>query len=149
MTDIGFYHLTRTPLEKTLPRLLEKILAAGYRVVVQGATVESVESLNSALWTYSTLSFLPHGTARTGRPNDQPIWLTHLEENPNGSKVLALVQGAVSTHVGDYEKVVYMFDGNDSSTLAQAREYWKSFKDQGHNLVYWQQTDSGSWVQKS
>ena len=34
MTEIAFYHLQRAPLEKVLPRLLEKTLAAGKRALV-------------------------------------------------------------------------------------------------------------------
>ena len=34
MTEIGFYHLTQSPLERALPRLLEKAHASGARVVV-------------------------------------------------------------------------------------------------------------------
>lgn len=148
MTDIGFYHLTRSPLEKTLPKLLEKILGAGYRVVVQASSAERVEALNGNLWTYHPQSFLPHGTAKTGRPGDQPIWLTDHPENPNGAKVLALVDGAQSDQVGTFEKVVYLFDGNDPDALAQARSSWKTYAAQGHTVVYWQQTESGGWAQK-
>ena len=148
MTDIGFYHLTRSPLEKTLPKLLEKILGGGYRVVVQASSAERVEALNGVLWTYHPQSFLPHGTPKTGRPADQPIWLTDRIENPNEAKVLALVDGAQSDQIGDFEKVVYLFDGNDPDALAQARATWKAYDTQGHTLVYWQQTDAGGWVKK-
>ena len=53
MTDIAFYHLTRSPLEAALPKLLEKTLDAGKRAVVVAGSEERVENLNNALWTYS------------------------------------------------------------------------------------------------
>ena len=34
MTDIGFYHLTATPLEKALPKLLEKVLSSNMKALV-------------------------------------------------------------------------------------------------------------------
>ncbi len=34
MTEIGFYHLRASPLDRALPQLLEKAYAGGHRVVV-------------------------------------------------------------------------------------------------------------------
>ncbi|QYU67509.1 DNA polymerase III subunit chi [Leptolyngbya sp. 15MV] len=34
MAEYGFYHLTRTPMEQALPRLLGRVLAAEGRAVV-------------------------------------------------------------------------------------------------------------------
>ena len=68
MTEVAFYHLQQSPLEAALPKLLEKTLAAGHRAVVMAAAVERVEALNTLLWTYHPDSWLPHGSARDGRP---------------------------------------------------------------------------------
>jgi len=35
MSEIGFYHLTRTPLEQALPKLLGRVLAGGGRALVR------------------------------------------------------------------------------------------------------------------
>ena len=40
MTEILFYHLERQPLEDVLPRLLERSLERGWKVVVQTTTRE-------------------------------------------------------------------------------------------------------------
>ncbi len=62
MTEVGFYHLTKTPLDQALLRLLEKVLKADKRAVVRTSSEERVEFLNGALWTIDSASFLPHGT---------------------------------------------------------------------------------------
>jgi len=49
MTEIGFYHLQRSPLERALPKLLEKVLEAGKRAVVVARSDERVEQLNGIL----------------------------------------------------------------------------------------------------
>ncbi len=82
MTDIGFYHLTGMPLERALPKLLERVLRSGKRAVVMAGSEERVESLNAMLWTYRQDSFLPHGSARDANPEAQPVWLTAKDENP-------------------------------------------------------------------
>ena len=35
MADYGFYHLTRTPLEQALPKLLGRVLSGGGRAMVR------------------------------------------------------------------------------------------------------------------
>ena len=65
-TEVNFYHLTRSSLEDTLPRLLTKTMQAGERAVVLLGSVERVDALNTHLWTYDPDGFLPHGAARDG-----------------------------------------------------------------------------------
>jgi DNA polymerase-3 subunit chi len=149
MTDIGFYHLTRTPLERALPRLLEKVVETGARAVVIAGSSDRVEALNSVLWTYDQGSFLPHGSARDGGPEDQPIWLTTADENPNGATVLVLAEGAQSAAVGTYARCLDMFDGNDANAVAAARERWRAYAAAGHALTYWQQNARGGWEKKA
>lgn len=148
MTEIGFYHLTQTPLERALPKLLEKVLASGARAVVMAGSAERVGALNAALWTYEPASFLPHGCAADGDAADQPIWLTADDENPNGATILLLTDGAVSDSVDDYDRCLEMFDGRDDAAVAAARERWRAYRDAGYPLTYWQQTDRGGWEQK-
>ena len=149
MTDIGFYHLTRTPLERALPRLLEKVVAAGMRAVVVAGSADRVEALNGALWTYDPGSFLPHGSARDGNAADQPIWLTDADDNPNAATMLVLVDGATSPRLAAYQRCLDLFDGNDPDAVAAARERWSAAKAAGHGLTYWQQTESGGWQSKA
>lgn len=148
MSDIGFYHLVRSPLEKALPKLLEKVLESGARAVVMAGSEERVESLAVLLWTYHPNSFLPHGTARDGKPEVQPIWLTERDENPNGATILVLTDGASSEQVERYARCLEVFDGGDAEAVTRARERWRVYKDAGHNLTYWQQTESGGWEKK-
>ncbi len=148
MTEIRFYHLTRKRLEQALPELLEKCLQRGWRAVVMTGSEERVEALNQLLWTYHERSFLPHGDARDGEPAHQPIWLTALDENPNGAGVLFLTEGAESGRIADYALVCELFDGNDPQAVEAARARWRRHRDQGHALAYWQQTATGQWQEK-
>jgi DNA polymerase-3 subunit chi len=148
VTEIGFYHLTKTPLERALPKLLEKVLAVGMRAVVIAGSEERVEALDAALWSYEQLSFLPHGSARDGEPEEQPIWLTTQDENPNGSTVLVLADGVQSSQIDRFARCLDMFDGRDPDAVAAARARWRAFKEAGHTLAYWQQNEAGGWARK-
>jgi DNA polymerase-3 subunit chi len=148
MADVGFYHLLSTPLERALPRLLERALGQGHRVVVCAGSTERVEHLNALLWTYDEAGFLPHGAARDGNPAAQPIWLTHQPENPNGASILFLVDGVAADDLTGYARCVDIFDGNDPEAVAAARNRWRAATAAGHTLAYWQQTDKG-WEKKA
>lgn len=149
MTEVRFYHLQRTPLDRALPQLLERTLARGWRALVMARSRERVEALNGLLWTYSREGFLPHGSAADGNADRQPVWLTDSDENPNGASVLFLTDGAGSSHVGDYDLVCEMFDGNDDEAVAQARDRWRDYLQAGHHLTYWQQSGQGGWEKKA
>lgn len=149
MTEIAFYHLQSWPLEKALPRLLEKSIGAGKRVVVMAGSTDRVESLNALLWIYDQDAWLPHGSAKDGDAALQPIWLTTDDENPNGATYLFLTDGAASGRVGDYERTFEIFDGNDAGAVEAARDRWRTYKAAGHELAYWQQTPVGSWEKKT
>jgi len=149
MTDIGFYHLTRSPLERVLPRLLGKALATGARVVVMAGSSERVDVLDQVLWTFDPASFLPHGSARNGEAEMQPIWLTVDDENPNEASILILTDGASSKRVAEYDRCLEMFDGNDEAVVAAARARWGDYATAGYALTYWQQTERGGWEKKN
>lgn len=148
MTEIRFYHLQHTPLEAALPKLLEICLSRGWRSLVMARSKERVSALSEHLWTYSERSFLPHGDASDGHADQQPIWLTPEDENPNGASVLFLTDGASSDNISGYTLVCRLFDGRDDEAVAGARKCWAAEKADGHSLTYWQQGERG-WEKKA
>lgn len=150
MTEVLFYHLDSRPLEAVLPPLLQKTLERGWTAVVQAGSAERVDALDTHLWTFADESFLPHGTGADGYAPEHPIFLTTDHANPNGASVRFLVdRAAPPDDVGVYERLVLVFDGNDPEALADARAAWKSLKEAGHAVTYWQQTARGGWERKA
>ena len=148
MTEVSFYHLERQSLDQVLPKLMERVIGSGLRAVVLAGSPERVERLNSLLWTYDDTSFLPHGAKSDGNAAEHPIYLTTEEENPNGATVLAVVDGIEPGNVGQFDRCLDIFNGNDEGDVADARERWKKYKAGGHEVVYWQQTPQGKWEKK-
>ena len=149
MAEVGFYHLTRSGLERALPALLEKVVAGGMRAVVRAGSDERVEALNALLWTYDQDSFLPHGSARDGEAADQPIWLTAGDDNPNRATVLVLTDGVAAADLTGFDRCLDLFDGRDETAVAAARERWRACREAGHGVVYWQQNDRGGWEKRA
>ena len=147
--ETRYYHLQRKTLEQILPQLLQMTLERNWRAVVMAGSTERVDFLNRHLWTFNDRSFIPHGAAEDGEADLQPVWLTARDENPNNSNVLFLVDGADSSNLEGFDLVCRLFDGNDEAAVAEARTCWKSQKEAGHQLTYWQQTEQGGWTKKA
>ncbi len=151
MARIDFYHLQRQKLEDVLPKLLQKAHSTGNKIKLKIGNEANVETLNSFLWTFNDESFIPHGSKKDGFAEQQPIWLSADDDNPNGASFLFLVDGAemaVDT-ASAYERVFNIFDGNLPNALDQARQMWKNYKNAGFEIFYWQQNSGGAWEQKA
>lgn len=146
--EIRFYHLTRQTAEQALPALLAKALTTGKKVVVKLPDNDTVEKISHSLWVYDATSFLPHGSAQDGLAEYQPIWLTATDENPNGASILMTAYGATPADMAAYSLCCEILDGHNEESVQTARTRWKTYKEAGYALTYWQQTDSGSWEKK-
>lgn len=148
MSEIGFYHLTRSALEQALPQLLGRTLAAGERAVVVCRDPARVAALDAALWACAEPNWLPHGTKADGDADLQPIWLDTDDAAPNGARFLFLVDGAGSVRLDAFARVFDLFDGNDEAAVQAARTRWTAAKAAGHTLSYWQQGPKG-WAKQT
>ncbi len=151
MTEIRFYHLQRRKPEDALPAILEDALAQDLKVVVEAPDREWIEALDARLWTYSDESFLPHGSARDGEPETQPIFLTTGDDNPNRAQWRILLGGAKAAPILGgrptvYERIVILFDGADEEARAAARAQWTELKAAGYAPSYWREGETGEWA---
>jgi DNA polymerase-3 subunit chi len=150
MTEVLFYHLQNMSVESVLPPLLEKSLERGWRVVVQSTSQERTEALDAHLWTYRDDSFLPHGTSRGQDAQDQPIVLAVEEGNPNSANVRFLIDNAaLPADCDSYERMVLVFNGDDTDALAAARAAWTDCKSRGFEVTYWQADERGRWQKRA
>lgn len=145
MAEASFYHLQSTPLEKALPKLLDKIYSLKLRTIVLVDSEERLSELNMVLWTFSSGTFLPHGSAKEGFPEDQPIWLTTRLENPNDASVIVITNGMTLDNLDGFERIIDIFSGRDEDQVSEARKRWKNYSSKGIPLTYWKQTQEGSW----
>lgn len=150
MGQAFFYHLTRRPLEATLPVLLERSRERGWRVVVRGTDRERLAWLDQKLWLGPEDGFLAHGLAGGPHDSSQPILLTDTREVPNGATCLMSIDGAPITvdEVAGMERVCLLFDGHDAAAVQVARGQWKTLTAGGAAAQYWSE-ESGRWEMKA
>lgn len=145
-----FYHLTRAPLEVTLPLLIGKARGAGWRVVVRGCNQDRMQWLDDKLWLGGEETFLPHGIAGGPHDADQPVLLTMGEDMPNQAACLMSIDGAGvdPEEVERLERICVLFDGNDPSAVETARGQWKALTGAGCSAQYWSE-ETGRWEMKA
>jgi len=141
-----FYHLTESPLERTLPMLLGKCREAGWRVAVRGRDAGLLERLDASLWNDG---FLPHGMAGGAHDADQPVLLGTNVPAAEFQCVMSVAGADVSAaEVEAADRVCILFDGYDESALNHARGQWKALTTAGCKAQYWAQGD-GRWLKKA
>ena len=150
MAEVLFYHLTATPIEATLPDLLEKI--AGARLARAGARRRRGRArLSRRPAVELPRRLLPAARPRRGRDDArQPILLTTGRDNANGADVLMLALGARAEvdEMAGFARACLLFDGADAAAVAPARADWRAVTAAGLPAKYWAQ-DGGRWVQKA
>lgn len=143
-----FYHLTRGPLEATLPVLLEKALERGWRIAVRARSEAVLERLDEVLWLRE--GFLPHGCAGGPRDADQPVLLSTGRAAANAATCLMAVDGAEvgADEVAALDRVCILFDGRDPAAVEAARAQWRALTGAGAAAQYWSE-ESGRWEKKA
>jgi DNA polymerase-3 subunit chi len=141
---VDFYHLDQSPLERVLPRICERVLEQGQRLLIVTAA-DDIPGLDEHLWRYARESFLPHGAVDSSDASRQPILLSSEPHPLNGARNIALADGQWRTEALNFERAFLFFDG---ARIGEARESWSSLKNaDGVERRYWQQDAGGKWVQ--
>lgn len=146
--EIRFYHLQSQAAEQAVPALLARAYEGGKRIVLRLADEGQVQRFNDLLWTYNPNAFLPHGSAKEGQAEEQPIWLTAGNDNPNNADTLISLSLDEDLPQEGFALVCLVFDGRNEAALTAARAKWKTLKDSGADLTYWQQGPQGGWEKK-
>jgi DNA polymerase-3 subunit chi len=142
--QVDFYHLTAAPLDRVLPRVAERVLAEGGRLLIV-ADEARLPALDRLLWAYRPDSFLPHACA--GGENDaaQPILLSPQPETANRAGNIALADGIWRDAALAFDRVFHFFD---EERIVEARQAWKALAErEGVERRYWKQSESGGWEQ--
>jgi DNA polymerase III subunit chi len=149
MAEVWFYHLEQKPLNAVLPDLLARGLGRGLRMTVRTVNTSRADELSSLLWAHDDVAFLPHGKQGEPLPDQQPIWLTDADDNPNQSTLRFYVDGAMPENIAGLERAIIMLDAADEDATLRARSVWKIMKTEGHAISYWQQNENGRWENKA
>jgi DNA polymerase-3 subunit chi len=133
MTGIEFHYGAPDKLAYTC-RMLRKAAAKGAKVVVT-AEPEFLRDLDTALWTFSALEFVPHCAA--GAPEAvlraTPIVLAASPGAAAHHQVLVNLGASVPDAFERFERLIEVVSLDEEDRL-RARSRWKHYKGRGYEL---------------
>ncbi|MBW7921690.1 MAG: DNA polymerase III subunit chi [Rubellimicrobium sp.] len=150
MSEVWFYHLTATPLDVALTRLLPLALSRGWRIELRGRDPARMAALDRALWLGPEEGFLAHGLAGGDDDARQPVLLTVAGQAAgNAPQCVVTVDAAplAMDEVPALARAITVFDANTPAELDHARNLWRAVRDAGLPAQYWAE-DDGRWVKK-
>jgi DNA polymerase-3 subunit chi len=135
MTEVAF-HFNMPDKVAYACRLLRKATRAGNKVVVTGEST-LLRSLDTGLWTFSPLEFIPH--CHAGQADAQvlaasPVVLADTPRAVPHHEVLVNVGGPVPEGFERFERLIELVSLDEDDRL-QARARWKHYKDRGYAIV--------------
>jgi DNA polymerase-3 subunit chi len=141
---VDFYHLTRSPLDRVLPRIAARLHDGGERLLLVSEDADQRRNLDMLLWTYAPDSFLPHAQAGAGEDSLQAVLIASDVVATNTARNIAIVDGRWREEALTFDRAFHFF-GEDH--IAAARAAWKGLADRdGVERRYWRQSDNG-WEQ--
>ena len=146
--DYWFYHLEASTVEGILPGLLEKTRQKGWRALVKLPEAQ-LKEMDDYLWTYKEDSFLPHGRDDEPMAEQQPITLSADIKDADGHEAVFLLGGAEIHDMSGVERCMVMINGRSETDVARERQRWKTLKNAGAILSYYQQNERGAWDKKA
>lgn len=143
MPQVDFYHLTHSPVERVIPRIAERVLGEGGRLLIVADDDALADRLDSHLWNYRPESFLPHGRAGKAGETEQPVLISATCVAVNGARNIALADEAWREEALNFDRA-FLFFSDDR--IAEARAAWRALAARdGLERRYWKQDDEGKW----
>lgn len=133
MTQVDFYILKNAPLNKTehfVCQLTEKAFKKGHKVHIHTADTLQTERMDTLMWTYNDLSFLPHALADSEQAAETPIHISHNPDNASINDVLINLKSEVPVFYEQFQRVVEIVSGDGQQQQA-ARQRYRHYQQRG------------------
>lgn len=148
MSEVFFYHLTKTTLEIALPKILERALSEKWSIEIRTSANTNLDEISNAIWRGPEESFLPHCLEDHEDLQDYPIVLCKSPLKDWRDCLIVVGQADLKENeVKNYKRICLIFDAKIEVELSKARKSWKKLSEEGINTNYWAE-DKGRWVKK-
>ena len=136
MTEVSFHFNVPHPLGYAC-RLLRKATRQGAKIVVT-APAATLAALDSALWTFEPLDFVPHlmpvrGSPVAERLHATPIWLLERTADALHHDVLLNLGPEAPEGFESFARVIEIVPSDDDSRAA-GRIRWKHYASRGYDI---------------
>lgn len=135
MTEVTF-HFNAPEKTGYACRLLRKAVASGAKVVVTGEGSQ-LRELDTALWTFSALEFVPHCLAASASPAvlaASPVVLVESARGAPHQQVLVNLGSTVPESFERFDRLIEVV-GTAEEDRQRGRARWKHYADRGYAIV--------------
>ena len=135
MTEVAF-HFNAPDKVTNACRLLRKAVGSGAKLVVTGEA-GTLRELDTALWTFSALEFLPHcmSTGSAAVLAASPVVLAEALHGTPHQQVLVNLGGQVPEGFERFERLIEVVAQDDEADRLNARSRWKHYADRGYAIT--------------
>jgi DNA polymerase-3 subunit chi len=135
MTEVAF-HFNAPDKVAYACRLLRKAVGSGAKLVVTGET-GTLRELDTALWTFSALEFVPHclGSSNANVLAASPVVLSEALQDAPHQQVLVNLGGEVPEGFERFERLIEVVAKDDEADRLSARSRWKHYADRGYAIT--------------
>lgn len=132
MTKVDFHtHVEDGPLYAC--RLARKVHASGQAAIVLADSAQ-LDILDTLLWTFSPLDFIPHCRQDCAHAARTPIVLAERAEPEAHQRILINLTDRVPENFARFERLLEVIEAREE-TLAAGRERYKFYRDRGYLLT--------------
>jgi DNA polymerase-3 subunit chi len=135
MTEVAF-HFNAPDKVAYACRLLRKAVGSGAKLVVTGEA-GTLRELDTALWTFSALEFLPHcmSNSNANVVAASPVVLAEALQGTPHQQVLINLGGQVPEGFERFERLIEVVAQDDEADRLGARSRWKHYADRGYAIT--------------
>ena len=149
MAEVYFYHLLKQNTYDVLLKLLIKVYESNRKSIVIVGKKDSIDRLDSFLWTFNSSQFLPHNTIKDTNVDLSPIVIMERYQNPNKASIVFLIEkGQLEIDlIKCHERVCILFNNEDVERLEYIEKLKLDLYANGIDFKYWSEISTG-WIEK-
>lgn len=136
MTEIEFHHDAPDKFAAAA-RLIGAAVASGSRVLVYAPQHDVAQRIDTVLWTYAALSFVPHVGADSALADETPVLIAASLDHPavaTHNQVLVNLDGELPPSFARFERLIEVV-GTDDADRLPARGRFRFYRDRGYPMT--------------
>ena len=133
MTSIDFYFNAEDRLQVAC-RLAAKALKQGSRMLIYAPDAETASRLDSMMWTWPALGFVPHARVNGPLAAEAPVLIASGEETPPDCELLLNLGGECPPH---FERFTRLFEvvSSGEEEKASGRRRYRFYQERGYPIT--------------
>ena len=116
-----------------LCRLIEKAFTSGRKIYVNAATLEEAQTIDTQLWTFRDVSFVPHAIYNTDLDSSAPVLIGNNAMLSSDFDVLINLAPEIPEFYSKFQHIIELIISDDMQKKI-GREHYKFYQQNNYQL---------------